>query len=389
MTCRTIDVDTRSCRFCPEDPPPPADRLRAVVRGRFLDELTGREIGADITVSTAVAGLEPRTGFGGVAGLVGYPRRLFPGLGAGSVAVDMTVSAARYVSRRFEETLGPVANFPDAFQPIDLGDIPMHRQSVALRGRVVDSRTTPRTPMAGVTVRVEGFWSTFPAPDVYPPNVVETPNLVSLQPGLYAQRVAGTDSLRRRDMVPAAGEEKILIRAARAGDSTLRISDRLNLDPGHILAIEPNHPDLAEYLHIVAVKGTATPDQPATVTLNFALAHDHAETSRVVRSTPQPAGLANALARDGIAGDGTVFLNALADLPTASIVEISGGADPEYQHIALYEGLSDAGGYYRLPPVSRVAQLELKAERAGLPKPVKMVVSPNYDRFEDFRDILF
>jgi len=389
MTCRTVDVDIRRYRVCPEDPPAPGDRIRSVVRGRFVDELTGREMSADLTVRTTVAGLTARTAAGGLAGLVGNPRRLFPGIGAGPVNLDMTVSAARYINRRFQQPLGPVANFPDAFQPLDLGVIPMHRQAVVLRGRVVRNSTTPRQPLTGVSVRIDGIWSTFPAADIDPLTVIEAPDLVSLRPGLYARRSAAVDALRRRTMVLAAGEEKRLNRPAVPGDSTLGISDRINLNVGHVLAIDAAHPDLAEYIEVTGVDAAATDDQPATVTLRFPLVNRHLEDSVAVRATPQPAGTANSFIRNGIAGDGSVFLNALTDLAAGSVVEIAGSGSPEYQRVFLYDVLSDADGYFRLPHISRVAQFIVHAERSDLPAPVDMVVSPIYDRFEDIRDIVF
>ena len=49
---------------------------------------------------------------------------------------------------------------------------------------------------------------------------------------------------------------------------------------------------------------------------------------------------------------------------------------------------SDAAGYYRLPPLSRVAQLELRAERGAL-IPIQMEFRPDYRVRENRLDFTF
>jgi hypothetical protein len=382
MTCRDLIVDAQRFKFCPEDPIAATNHTQAVVLGRFLDELTGREMSADISVTTDVLGLTPKIGFGGIAGLVGRPGRLYPSLGVVPVSINMTVSATRFVTRQLESTL--LAAIPE-----DLGDVMMHRQAVVLRGRVVRAGGVPRLPLAGVSIWIDGIWRMFPPADVDPLTVIEAPNLVSLQPGLYAERFSGIDVLRRRNVTFAAGEEKLLTRPAIMGERTIRISDRLNLNPGDLLAIDSNQPDIMEYIVVAAIDLTSTDDQPATITLNFPLAFDHAEETVVVRSILQPPGNSNGVVRDGIPNDQTVFLSALTDLTVSAIVEITGSGDPEYQTMSLYQAASDAEGYFRLPPISRVAQLMLHAERADLPHDMDILLNSNYDYFENYQNIVF
>jgi hypothetical protein len=396
MSCRTIIDKGTQYTFCPADEPtaanrqpPTANRQRAIMQGRFLDELTGREITADISVATRIEGLNPRVALGGIAGLVGSPGRLFPDLVGSPVEIDMTVTASRYIERRFQETLGPIAGFPDAFQSIDLGDVPMHRLPTVVRGRVVQSGTMPRTPLTGVTARLDGVWHTFPAADVDPLTVIEASNIASATPGLYARRTAGTDILRQRTMVLAAGEEKQLTRSQGRGSADIHLSDRVNLNIGDVLAINPAHPNLVEYIPVIAIDTASASNRPATVTLAFGLANDQKETTTVVRATPQAPGGDNALARDGTIGDQTIFLTGLIGLSGASVIEITGSGPDEYQSAALYETTSDADGYFRMPPISRVAVMRIHAERADLPQPVDFNYSPEYDLSENRADIVF
>jgi hypothetical protein len=62
--------------------------------------------------------------------------------------------------------------------------------------------------------------------------------------------------------------------------------------------------------------------------------------------------------------DSCVFLDAVSGLATGQEVEISGGPAPaEYHSVRNFSVASDADGYYRLPPLSRVAQLVIRAEK--------------------------
>ncbi len=89
----------------------------------------------------------------------------------------------------------------------------------------------------------------------------------------------------------------------------------------------------------------------------------------------------NPFARDAIAGDTTVFLNGLAGLPVGvtAVVEVGGGGVAQLEHHLLerYETTCDADGFFRLPPISRVAQLEIRADDGAHP-PVSQIVAPDY-----------
>ena len=59
-----------------------------------------------------------------------------------------------------------------------------------------------------------------------------------------------------------------------------------------------------------------------------------------------------------------MFLDALTGLAATNQIEIAGGPQPdEYHNLLSFAVTSDADGYYRLPPLNRVAQLEIHAEK--------------------------
>jgi hypothetical protein len=105
--------------------------------------------------------------------------------------------------------------------------------------------------------------------------------------------------------------------------------------------------------------------------------------------TPQPAGLDIALGVDAAAGDACVLLTAMAAIGPATVIELHGGASPaEYHQVLRFSTVTDADGQYRLPPISRVAQIELEVTD-GVHAPLVPAVSPDYSLPENRVDFTF
>ena len=386
MTCRADNANGWSYRFCPDDPPPLADRTRAVVQWLAVDEITNRGPDIDYAISTTARGLVARVSRDGIMGLIGNPGRLYPGLGTTSVSLACTLTSPGYLPRRLQATLGPIAGFPAAFAPADLGTVLLHRTPIVIRGRIVALGALDPTPQPNVKLSLAGVWSTFPPANVVPDTVIEPPNLLSLQPGLYADRVSGVDGLRRRDLTLTVGQDKTLLQPAVIGATTVRVSDQLGVTVGGVIAIDPGHAARTEYLTVTQIVGLSTLDQPATLTLAHPLALAHEPGVTCVVATPGVPQTNNPLSRDGIAGDAVAFaaLNGVAD---GVVIEIGGGGAPvEYQVARLYSTTSDSDGYYRLPPISRVAMVKLHADQAPAQEPV---MTPDYQRYENLVDVVY
>ncbi len=389
MNIRIEQANGLAYRFNPETQPVIAGRMQAVVHARMLDEFTGLPMTSRLTVNSPSNDLKPMVTHGGIAGLVGMPGRLYPNLDGAPVNLEMTVSAQRFIPRRLAAALGPIAGFPEVFAPADFGDVPMHRAATVLRGRVVQIVGSSRLPLAAADVRVVGVWPGFPPADAEPDDIIEAPNLISLSAGLYAERQPAVDQLRRRVLGIALGQEKVLLQAASAGQRTLKISNRINLNVGDLLAIQPDHNELAEYIVVTGIDAAATADQPASVTLNYPLYYSHLQGTTVVPASLQAQAVDNPFSRAGIPGDRTVFCNTLTGLTDGSVAEIIGSGDPEYHNLSIYQVLTDADGYFRLPPIARVAQLRLEADRADLQEPhILEFYSPDYDVAEQRLDIV-
>lgn len=370
--------------------PVAGSRMRSVVGWAAIDEIT--QLGPDLqyTIRTEATGLTPRVSRDGFMGLVGIPARLYPMLATQPVTIAWTLATPGYLPRELSVTLGPLPGFPDQFtpaQPVDAGvagAVMLHRDPIVLRGRVVQLvvHQLDPVPLPGVQVAIAGVWWTFPPAHVDPTTVMQPPNLVALQPGLYASRATGTDSLIDCAMTHVAGQDKTLVASVARGAKTVLISDQIGVPAGTVLAFDPGVPDRTEYIAVTSITGAATPNQPATATLAHRLQVDHDPGAAVWVVTPAPAGTSYAFARDGVRSDAVAFLAGVTGV-TAGVVQIGGGtAAVEYQTASLYTATTDSDGYYRLPPLSRVASLKLQTPALSL------VTSPDYGRYENLVDVV-
>lgn len=390
MTCRTETAGALTYRFCPDDPPPMADRVRAVLRARAVDEITQQPIEVDLSASTTVRGVTARSAPFGRAGLVGQPARLFPDLAVNPVDLDLRLTARGYLPLDLSGTLGPIAGFPDQFAPLDLGDVGLHRVAVALRGRTLRRGSLAPAVVAGAFVSVIGYWPVFPPPSVAPPLVMQPANLAGLAPGCYAPRAAAAATLRRRDVPAVPGEDKTLLLPAARGTRRLRLSNRSALGAGTVLIVHPDDPGRRERIPVDQVDISSSVDQPAWITLAHPLAHTHLEGVLCQVGNPQMVLAAHALTRAAIPGDETVFLNGLAGLGNGVVVQIDDGVTPpEYHEAWLYQTVSDADGYFRLPPIARVAMVLLHAQRFGLAPPDDARLAPDYRVAENRITVMF
>jgi hypothetical protein len=385
VTCRSDSAGFWTYRTCPEDPPLAGDRLRAVVRWVAVDEITGTGPDIDYTIQTDQP-LAPRIAADGIMGLVGNPARVYPKLKTKSVDIDFTLFAPGYITRELKVTLGPVTNFPTDFAaafPLPDGVIVLHRQPFVLRGRVVQLGGLDPAPVPGVSVSISGVWWTPPPANVDPATVMQPANLVSLQPGLYSDCVSATDGLRSCTMTRVLGQDKTLTLPAVAGEDVVKVSDIVGVvAPGTVLAFEPLRPDRVEYVVVDKILAQAsTTDQPATLQLKYALQMSHEEKSDVWVVTPTVTGANNLFNRDGVRSDRVAFLAGMTGV-TGGVVEIGSGTHLEYQTATLYTTTSDSDGYYRLPPLSRVASVQLQTPALTL------VTSPDYGRYENLVDVV-
>jgi hypothetical protein len=283
---------------------------------------------------------------------------------------------------------------PDEFAPVVVSDILMHRAPVTIGGRSVRRNASGigTTPVANASIVVQGIWRT--AQDVRQHLPAATAATVSLAPGLYAARTIGA-ALAAQDLPAIVGDDKFLVDQASSGDSSVGISDRLALvvppspPPHSVLRIDAGNPETAEYIGLAGASGPGGVNEPGRAALDHALRMPHRRHALVELVAPQSTAAPKFFADAGAPGDTCVFLSDTAGLDTAATVAISGGtAAPEYQRVRTFVAVSDADGYFQLPPVSRIAQIRLEASAPALPA-VTIEFQPDYSRRGNWLDIVF
>jgi hypothetical protein len=369
MSRTTIEHDSLAYTVSPDDPVPDALRHQALLVLRLVDEITGEGVSEGIALETAESRLRPRVSADGIAGLAGVPIEAFPDLAASPYEIDFGIRSDAYVPEARRETIAAQPGFPLTFDPLEIGDVPLHTRAVTIEGRVVEDDGVTRTPVAGAAVEITELWRTPPTMLVDP---VEPPNLVAIAAPLYARRGSLLGDVRQREMTPVGAAMRV-IEIAAAGQLQMRTADSVGLNAGDIVEIEyddpalPQHdPARTEYVLVEAVD-RLDPSLPTTLTLVHDLAFRHGVNTFVRRVTPQAPGPAVPLARRALAGEECLFLTNLAGLLGAEVVEIRGDVDldglplePEYHRVFTFATVTDADGFYRLPPLSRAAQVTIQ-----------------------------
>jgi hypothetical protein len=370
-------------RYTPDSVPLAADRMRAVVRARVLDETTREPIQQDLSVTSSRHDLAPRVSRDGLVGLVGQPGHALPMLGSSAVTLDMRVATPGYVPLSLSAALGPITGFPGAFAPLDFNDVLLHRTGVALHGRAVRRLPLAPPPLPGATVSIDALWSVLPPANWTPPALAEAPRIVAMTPGFYAARGVAT-AMRQRALTPNASTQTVLT-PAEAGARRLRLSDRAGLAAGGDLLIDRDDAACTEIVKIAQVEATPAPDLPSWVTLEYPCTWLHRDGIVCVGVTPQAPTAATMLARSAIAGDRVGFTTAAPSFASGVFIEIDDGVAPhEYQRVDLYETTADANGYFRLPPIARVALVRLRVHSGSLADAQPIVTLDYRSAIQDF-----
>lgn len=413
MARQSIETGNKNYTIAPCDSRLAGERLWAIVQARLIDELTMRHVVTPITVKTNKKYLTPQTTTGGLAGLVGTPARVFaqPDLTTSVHEFKVTFNATGYLAYDSTITIDPILDFPNDFTPVFLGEIEMHREPVVIRGRVMEKNATPSEPVAGATIRIaiendpasqtydpaepshENIWLKLP-----PATAVLQPDklwIKAIKPNLYFPRKAGTTRIRQRELIHIPGQDKHLLEDAQIGSKSIRCSNRENLAIGQIIVVdagdvatEGGNLSLSEYVRITGIDGTGEDDQPAVISLSQPLMYPHRRHAIVRRTNLQPTRANNELAVEAITGDSCLLLSSNNHLGEGQTIEIADGDQTnEYRRIFSIATTSDADGYFRLPPLHRVAQLNLQVSDGSSETNIKNFI-PDYRSREQWIDLM-
>jgi len=351
--------------FFPESTPRAADRVRAIARARVIDEISRLPVSSPLSVTTVRDDLTPRVAADALVGLVGQPARALPGLRTTGVTLKLGVSCGGYLPLALSGTLAAIPTFPDTFAPLNFGDVSLHRPGIAISGRVVRRTLLSPPPLAGASVSLDAIWSNLPPANWTPPALAEPPRIVSVWPGLYSARP--TNATVTEFTLAPTGSPKALTRTVSAGSLRLQLSDRKGVVPGGVLLIDQNAAQHTEAIRIASVEATLADDLPSWITLAYPCAMSHSYDSVCAAVTATAGANVAHSARAAIAADCVVFTEVLPPFTDGAYVQIDDGATPpEFQSVGIFAAKTDANGYFRLPPISRIALAGLLVKSAGL-----------------------
>lgn len=377
MALETYNANDIDYTVSPEPELPIGLRPQAVIRGRLLDEMTNQPSVGAISIDSSYAGISPRVGSGGLVGFAAIPARAFPELKNAPVSVPVNLLANGYLPLLRNVPILQDVNFPSSFSIGDMGDLLLHRLPTVISGRVLLNTGTAATAIAGATITLTGVWRSLP-----PANLVVAPtppDLVSLNPGIYADRSAAGSQVQGLKFLGVPGPDKNLLNDAIAAQSQLALSDRHLIAPNDILAVDTADPERTEFVTIQTVTGASSDDLPAIVTLASPLRSDHRQGATVHTVQFQNVGPVIVLSDDAIAGDVCIFVNGVANLASSPFLSVTQGVMPtEYHSAAYFQTTSDAQGFFRLPPISRVAQCGLRCHD-GVHTDLDVLHCPNYE----------
>lgn len=373
MTQQQVIVNGSTWQFAPESAWPYAINPQALLVADVVDEITGAPPAVALSAATTSIGVVAKATSSGRTGLVGQPLTLFAPNYVTGATLGMTVAADGFLPLSLSGSLpaqpGPPP-YPDSFVPIDLDTVAMHRATTTISGRTVKP---DRTPLSGSIVSISQVWTTLA--DIQN-NTPAAANLIAIAPGLYLDSAVGF-SVSQLNVSPALAQGKQLIGAFAQGAQQIRLSDMFGLAVGNLLIIDWPDKGRAEIIAIAGIINQGSgPDLPATAVLAQSLARDHREGVAVYPAMVAPAGAPNGLNRTALTGDLTLYPGAMSGLDASMVsIEISGGALPEYHWAQIYQTTSDADGYFQLPPIHRVAQVQIHATNVSEPNPVDLPIT--------------
>ena len=369
---RIETVDGTAWRFTPNGLPERGQRLQAIVLARLVDEISGEGLRAGalrLASPEMPDSMHARVTDGGGLGWVGVPMRVFPQLALTPATLDMQIQLNGYLPLTLQALLPAQPGFPAHFVPLDLGTLPMRRRAVALQGQVMRRGLPQPTPMPGALVQLDGLWPQAPGPSVSLAASMQPALCVGLQPALNGAWPIGS-VVQGCSEVPDLAQAKRLLASVPAGSTTLPLSSRSGVFVAEPLWIDSDDPGRSEVIATAAVPGGLSADQPCQVRLLHPTRHLHRAGARVMPLSAAPAGAPRTLTRAAGDADELLFLNAAPTWPTGTLLRLANGVAPmAYTRAQPMQSTADAQGFWQLPPLSRVALVQLLVTPAPPPAP--------------------
>jgi hypothetical protein len=324
---------------------------QALVTGRVRDELVpGRPVSDPIGIDATLRGVQggPPDRFavttpgGGLWALSGVPDDALPDLATTTRFVDLVVRVPGYLPVPVAIELLAGTALPFAAAPVDL-----RRPGLRLAGRITGG--TPPAGLAGALVEV-----------------TSTANLVAVDPPLALAHPLGT-SVTRCTLTTVLAAPLALTADVDAGDVRVPLARRTGLGPDEVLRLGEGGPD-PEYAVVAALEGSADLTRPGVALLRAPLGTRHRRADGPAhRVIVTPSAATTTLGRAGVPGDTVLPLASVAPLPDSSACRVDDppGGRQEYRVSRHPQATTDAGGYWRLPPVGAATSVTVTVTPAG------------------------
>jgi hypothetical protein len=221
-----------------------------------------------------------------------------------------------------------------------------------IHGRTVESRHDGIAAFGNARIRLTGIWKNLARLAERQPDM---PSVIFVRPPLNIGQPGGIvcSSVTLR---PASGAATTLVQRVVSGDKRIALADVANLQKGDVIRLDSVDPNREEVTAIESVDLSMP-----TVVLTRPLTFAHRAGTRVEKCEVDGSAAKTTLMLRASRGESTLFLRDLQPVQSCNYFRIG----DEIHRVDGYETTSDADGFYQLPPLQRVGQVQLEASAQG------------------------
>lgn len=359
---------------------------------------------ADRTVTRTPLGVSIKEIGNGLYGLIGRPESVLPRLATHTYSIGIQVLAEGYCPAKAIGQITANSEFPVSFTPLNIGIIELRRRPVTIQGSIlkrsqgqvksvggatVAGDNLAGANLAGARVRVTGIWRQLPSA-----SVVGSPQpeyILSTTSPLSNSYHAPESDICQVELSEVESGPITMFTSADAGSYVITLNRRPAFSSGCLITLSPDDPARDEIHEILSLDAASNNTDFAEVRLKTPLAWTHRAGTQARVVTVSRTGPPNPLSSGAAAGDQTLLCTTLTGIEDRAAVKISSGpssaaSENEYHWVRLYDVVSDSNGFYRLPPVSRIAQMRVDIEMNGEVLSTRVIAPryPAHDQQVDF-----
>jgi hypothetical protein len=277
----------------------------------------------------------------------------------------------------------------------------LHREPIVIAGRVLKKTGAKNLPLAAAGVRVSKIWRQLPPagtivgpePPVaggVPPPPPWDPPIATLWPPSYAN-IPPSGSLEIEDRpIDGAMSAKALLDDVAAGSVELRLSDGVGLNVNDVIAVDADDEGRREIVEVTSISLAGTANDWSQVSISYPLALNHGRGRLIRRLQPTAPAIVRGLNYAVTPGDEGVLFDTtgIAGSHQVRLVDAGPPAVRSFHRVTVLTAVSDAQGFYRLPPLTRAGKIEISAKDSGSAASNAVEFVPDYDVPENHVDIV-